>query len=128
MKLTPKPVELTEVILVRPGYGTIARGPVMGAKGNKAIGVLLGPVEALAGDKIAIIAVGRQSQVWELEAGFLLVGRKIRGGTWANGAKLDMRLDTFEQWSTLRAAKMFSDRRTEYVRAFNDPDVVVVLG
>ncbi len=122
-----KPIELVEVVLSRPGQGTYARGPVMAASGTRAVGVLLGPVEAKPGDLVGIIATGRQPQVWELEEGFFLAGRKIKGGTFANGAKLNIQLDVAEIWSVDRSAKMYSSRYSEYVHAFNDPDVVVVL-
>ncbi len=123
-----KPTEIYEIILTRPALGTIARGPVMKAGGKRALGVLIGPVEAQKGDRIGLLAEGRQPQVWELESGFLLTGRKIRGGTFANGAVFDIPLDEAGYWSVERSEKMYSDRQIEYIHALNNPDVRIILG
>ncbi len=117
-------VELIECALVRPSLGVIAKGPILAAAGRKAVGALLGPVEALVGDRLAIIAIGREPSVWALETAFVLGNGR---GTFPQAALIYFPLDTVELWSVDQSLAKYRSRQLDYEAGASQPTVRVVL-
>ncbi len=115
--------ELLEIVIVRKHYGIVARGPILSANGNQGVAAILGPVEALPGDYVSIIAEGREASTWVLEQPFqLAMGLAI-----PQCAVIYFPLDNVGQCSTKKSFHKFKVAHVPYLAGANDPKVRVVL-